>query len=156
MTALIAFSAYGPLKKPWNTSFYNALWPLAVRTSLLSNYHMIVQDFKFMELLKAQINLPFLVDLFMLLCWCIWTKRNDLIFKGIQLSATKCKSNLIYELILLLHRVQRRVEPSLVSWIKNSMYCFFISWASLPLFYLFLLLSSRYCTFFSLCFLILQ
>ena len=35
---------------------------------------------------KALLNLPFYIDIIILFCWNIWMQRNDLIFKGVQIS----------------------------------------------------------------------
>jgi hypothetical protein len=61
------------------------------------------------------------MELFILVCWCIYTERNDLIFKAIQPSTLKCRTNVIKGFnSMLLHGVKRRIEPFLVSWIENS------------------------------------
>jgi hypothetical protein len=40
--------------------------------------------------IKDQHNSPFFMEAIILLAWTIWTARNDLIFKGIQISIPNC------------------------------------------------------------------
>ena len=40
--------------------------------------------------LKDQLNSPFFMDAIILVCWTIWSARNDLIFRGIRPIAEEC------------------------------------------------------------------
>ena len=51
--------------------------------------------------LKAQLNTQFFMEAIILLCWIIWTARNELIFKGNSLNLVGCS-----ELNLLKHRIK--------------------------------------------------
>ena len=41
--------------------------------------------FATLEHLKHQLGVPFFMDIIILMSWCIWMQRNDLIFKGIHM-----------------------------------------------------------------------
>jgi hypothetical protein len=41
--------------------------------------------------LQAAISKPFPMDIIILVCWDLWTTRNDLIFKHIQLTFYRCR-----------------------------------------------------------------
>jgi O-antigen/teichoic acid export membrane protein len=53
----------------------------------------------------------FFLTAVVLICWTIWTARNDLIFKGIQPSLTHARRLFSSEMLLLMHRV----KPSLAN-----------------------------------------
>jgi hypothetical protein len=61
------------------------------------------------------------MEAIILLAWTIWSARNDLIFKGIQILIPNCRKTLIKEVGLLLHRVKSssHAQPQLVLWVKG-------------------------------------
>ena len=71
------------------------------------------------ESIKAQISSPMFMSLIILLCWTIWTARNELIFQGIQPSLGQCRATFKKELALLMHRVKAKHKPQLEEWISS-------------------------------------
>jgi len=51
--------------------------------------------------LKIQLNSQFLMEAIILMCWTIWTARNDLIFKGVSIDLPGCRRVFFRELLLL-------------------------------------------------------
>lgn len=79
-------------------------------------------DSSFPELsaqLKIQLNSQFFVEAIILLCWAIWTARNDLIFKGVSLNLHGCRRVFFSELLLLQHLVNTGQKELLISWIQS-------------------------------------
>lgn len=69
--------------------------------------------------LKDQWNSPFFMDAIILMCWTVWTARNNLIFKGIQLNLADCRRIFMKELLLLQYRIKPSQENQFNSWIQN-------------------------------------
>jgi len=67
---------------------------------------------------KALLNVPFALDIFILLCWAIWMVRNDVIFRNKNPSVEDCRRYLTVESLLLLHRSKAEFTPMLESWIQ--------------------------------------
>jgi hypothetical protein len=75
---------------------------------------------EFLELaveLRPQLNTQFFMEATILLCWTIWTARNELIFNGISLNSVDCQRVLHRELRLLKHRLEAGLEDLFSSWI---------------------------------------
>jgi hypothetical protein len=71
------------------------------------------------SLLKDQLNSQFFMETIILLCWAIWSARNELIFRGIRLNLEGIKRVFFKELKLLQYRVKAGQEDHLFSWIQN-------------------------------------
>ena len=69
--------------------------------------------------LKTQLNSPFFMDAIILMCWTIWTARNELIFKGNQMNLADCKRVFFKELSLLQYRVKSSQAEQFTSWIQS-------------------------------------
>jgi hypothetical protein len=54
-----------------------------------------------------------------LMCWTIWTSRNDLIFKGIPPEIGTARGFFLNEILLLVHRVKSRNSISFEQWTQN-------------------------------------
>lgn len=84
---------------------------------------MLPQNGSFPELtsqIKDQLNSRFFMDAIILMCWTIWSARNDLIFRGMQRSQDDCASFFfLQELSLLKFRVKANLEDQFTSWIQN-------------------------------------
>jgi len=68
--------------------------------------------------LKIQLNSQFFMEAIILMCWTIWTARNDLIL-SVSLDLPGCKHVFFRELMLLQHRVKTGQEEQLITWIQS-------------------------------------
>ncbi|PUZ56571.1 hypothetical protein GQ55_5G331700 [Panicum hallii var. hallii] len=73
--------------------------------------------FKIMDSLKIQLNTPNFMSIIILLCWTIWTSRNDLFFHGIQPSLIGYRAFFRKELVM--HQVRPKHKLSLEEWINS-------------------------------------
>lgn len=69
--------------------------------------------------LRDQMDPQFFMIVAILLCWCIWSARNDLIFKGIPQNPEMVKANFIRELKILTLRAKARFTTTFDLWIQN-------------------------------------
>jgi hypothetical protein len=76
-------------------------------------------SFVVMDSPKTQLNTPIFMSLVILICWTIWTTRNDLIFQEIQPSIVECRAYFRKELVLLMHRVRDKHKLVLEEWISS-------------------------------------
>jgi hypothetical protein len=60
--------------------------------------------------LKNKLNVPFFVDIIILMCWSIWVTRNDWIFNNVN-PTSKCK---------------RKHEEQFMEWIQEKSYIDFV------------------------------
>jgi hypothetical protein len=70
-----------------------------------------VDPFQILQSFKAQLGVPFFMEVIILLSWTIWKSRNDLIFRQIQPSLTLAKENFREEFRLLLLRAKHAYSP---------------------------------------------
>lgn len=70
--------------------------------------------------LKVQLNSQFFMEAIILLCWTIWTARNDLIFKGIKMNMLDSRRVFFKELRLLKYGVKSRQADQFSSWIQSG------------------------------------
>jgi hypothetical protein len=68
---------------------------------------------------KDQLQVPFFMEVIILMCWTIWMARNDVIFRQIGPSLQNSKDNFRMELQLLLLRDKRCYSPRINQWIAN-------------------------------------
>lgn len=61
----------------------------------------------------------FFMEALAICCWNIWSRRNDLIFNGVQVNFGKWKSDFKEDFTLLKHRVKEVDKPIWQSWIQN-------------------------------------
>jgi hypothetical protein len=47
--------------------------------------------FQILEAFRAQFSVPFFMEIIIIMCWSIWTVRNNLIFRGEEATTQKCK-----------------------------------------------------------------
>jgi hypothetical protein len=72
-----------------------------------------------LEELQDQLAVPFFMEIIILLSWCIWMQRNDLIFKGIQPSQDNCRAHFCKEFALVILRAKESAKQAMSSWIEN-------------------------------------
>jgi hypothetical protein len=68
-------------------SFAQACW-LKIHIVLLE-----ADPFLALNEVKAQLNVPFFMDIVIMFCWSIWMQRNDFIFRGFQPYPVACMRN---------------------------------------------------------------
>ena len=68
---------------------------------------------------KARLQSELFMVAIILMCWSIWTARNDFIFKGLQPDVQDYKRNFFKELKLVLLRVKPSALSRFESWLQN-------------------------------------
>ena len=71
------------------------------------------------DYLKDRLHSQFFLTAVVLICWTIWTARNDLIFKGIQPSLPCARRLFSSEMLLLMHRVKPSLANQFDQWIQT-------------------------------------
>ena len=71
--------------------------------------------------LKTQTHPVFYMMVTILMCWAIWTVRNDFIFKNVQPSVQAAKETFKKELSLLSLRAKAKVSVTFNLWIQNML-----------------------------------
>jgi hypothetical protein len=91
--------------------------PFAQACWLKINITFVETDpFLALEEIKAQLSLPFFMDIIILFCWSIWMQRNDLIFKGIQPTPAACFQHFKNEFVLAILKAKVRHKTTMLEW----------------------------------------
>ena len=61
-----------------------------------------VDPFTTLDHFRIQLNVPFFLEIIIVMSWCIWMQRNDFIFRGIQPSQVSCWQHFKKELALVI------------------------------------------------------
>jgi len=69
--------------------------------------------------IKTKLQFQFFMLAVILVCWTIWTARNDLIFKGIPPDVGTSRGFFLKEILLLVHRVKSRNSISFEQWTQT-------------------------------------
>jgi len=75
--------------------------------------------FQAVEQIREQVNQNFFMMMVILMCWAIWTVRNDQIFKGIPPDVTRARAVFASELKILALRVKTKRTVEFDLWIQN-------------------------------------
>jgi hypothetical protein len=70
------------------------------------------------ESLKNQLNVKFFMEVIILLCWSIWTIRNDFIFRGIEVDCLRCLQLFRVFFGQLLWRAKKKYFPDIELWLE--------------------------------------
>ena len=73
-----------------------------------------IQNF---ENFRAQLNVPFFMEMIVIMSWSIWTIRNDAVFRGVEENSQRCLDIFKKVFGLLLWRV-KKYFPLIESWIE--------------------------------------
>lgn len=95
--------------------------PFAVHCWQIINVN-IPQHLEFPEIafhFRASLNSQFFMSAVILICWSIWTTRNNLIFKGIPPSIVGAQATFRKELLLLQHRVKPSASLPFDQWFQS-------------------------------------
>lgn len=75
--------------------------------------------FQNLDNFKVQLQVPFFMEIIVLMSWTIWKIRNDMIFRQENPSFQAAKDFFKSELQYLLLRVRRKFIPGFTQWIAN-------------------------------------
>lgn len=70
------------------------------------------------EAFKAQLQIPFFLEIIVTMCWSIWTVRNDAIFRGLPISIRSCKMIFKSEFALVILRAKYSFHPDIDLWLE--------------------------------------
>ena len=80
--------------------------------------------------LKQQLSVPFFMEIIIIMNWCIWMQRNDLIFRGLQIHPLDCKMHFKHEFALVIRRAKARYKDAMSQWLEAFVVIFFIFFVS--------------------------
>jgi hypothetical protein len=69
------------------------------------------------ENLKQQLNVPFSMEVIILMTWSIWKSRNEWLFENKDPSVHHCTHEFSKELRLVIHRARGKYDISIPSWL---------------------------------------
>jgi hypothetical protein len=67
--------------------------------------------------IKRSLNLPFAMEIIILMSWSIWTKRNAWIFREEAPSVQRCLLTLKSEFSLVIHKAKKKLAPRMKEWL---------------------------------------
>jgi hypothetical protein len=71
--------------------------------------------------LKQQLNVPFSMEIIILMTWSIWKCRNEWIFENQDPTVQHCKNEFRKELLLVIHRARGKYDNSIPDWLHQSL-----------------------------------
>lgn len=71
------------------------------------------------KLIKLKLQVPFFMEIIILMSWSIWTTRNDWIFKDLDPTVENCKRRFILEMSLLSHMAKPELVAALETWLQT-------------------------------------
>lgn len=75
--------------------------------------------FQNLELFTRQLQVPFFMEVIILMCWTIWQARNGLIFDNRLPSLRQAKRDFRSEFALLMIHAKRSYFPRIELWLNN-------------------------------------
>jgi len=75
--------------------------------------------FQNIESFRVQLQVPFFMEIIILMGWSIWKARNGLIFNQVQHSVEDTKRAFKSEFALILLRAKRSYFPSIEQWLNS-------------------------------------
>lgn len=74
------------------------------------------------EDIRRQLGVPFFMEVMIIICWSIWTLRNDVIFRGIPASSPRGLEIFKFNFRQLLWRAKKKYFPTIVSWLEQLVF----------------------------------
>jgi hypothetical protein len=68
--------------------------------------------------LKNQLNVPFSMEVIILMTWSIWKSRNEWLFANKDPLVHHCTQKFCKELRLIIHRARRNFDTSIPNWLS--------------------------------------
>jgi hypothetical protein len=78
-----------------------------------------LDPFRILEDVKLQLNVPFFMEIIVILSWSIWTVRNNLIFNGVAASAENCRTLYKSTFGLVIHHAKKKYFPAIEEWLDH-------------------------------------
>jgi hypothetical protein len=69
--------------------------------------------------IKRILEVPYGMEIIVLMCWSIWKERNGWIFSNEDPSVAHCLIMFKKEFVLVIHRAKERLKPEMSSWLQN-------------------------------------
>jgi hypothetical protein len=69
--------------------------------------------------LKQQLNVPFSMEVIILMTWSIWKCRNAWLFQNKDPTVQHCKQEFANELLLVIHRALGRFDSAIPAWLQQ-------------------------------------
>jgi hypothetical protein len=69
--------------------------------------------------LKQQLNVPFSMEIIILMTWSIWKCSNEWIFENQDPTVQHCKNEFRKELLLVIHRARGKYDNSIPDWLHQ-------------------------------------
>ncbi|KAF8768972.1 hypothetical protein HU200_007064 [Digitaria exilis] len=69
--------------------------------------------------MRQHLGVPFFMEIIILMSWCIWTTRNDWIFRNLDPMVQNCKRRFIQEYGLLRHRAKPQTLAAMAEWLDS-------------------------------------
>nr|TKW33516.1 hypothetical protein SEVIR_2G241600v2 [Setaria viridis] len=77
--------------------------------------------FSIMASFKTQLQVPFFMEIIIIMCWCIWMSRNGFIFKGLQPHIEGALSHFTEIFTLVKHRVKEAWHQPMFEWLHETL-----------------------------------
>jgi hypothetical protein len=74
---------------------------------------------KFLISSKVWLNVCFFIEIIIIMSWCIWSIRNDAIFRSIGESSQRCLEMFRSVFGLLLWRAKKKYFPQIEIWLEQ-------------------------------------
>lgn len=79
------------------------------------------QPYEILSSIKNQLQVPFFMEIIVIMSWCIWMARNDWIFKAIHPSYQGKKMRFKHIYTLVLHRVKDTWKQPMSEWLEQTL-----------------------------------
>jgi hypothetical protein len=84
--------------------FFKCSFERICRMQIVVNVPIWLKSARATRHIKRLLRVPFAMETIIIMCWCIWTKRNDWVFNDSHPRVLNCKEKLKREFDLIIHR----------------------------------------------------
>ena len=78
-----------------------------------------LDPFECLDQFNQQLNMPFFMEIIIVMSWSIWAIRNDVILRGIPASSLRCSQIFKHTFSLLQWRAKKKYFPSIELWLEQ-------------------------------------
>jgi hypothetical protein len=69
--------------------------------------------------IKRKLRVPFAMEIIIIMCWCIWTERNNWLFNTEDPQVASCQERFKREFDLVIYRSKASRKQDMSSWLCN-------------------------------------